>query len=630
MSNRNFDNRVIIQRLQDKNYARNLYLNNTIGQRIITNPQNSDGNASRFTTYHDGSQTEYYKGLLGGNITVNIGGIVNIPPYPVSSITVPIASNFDWMTTIGGSDTLLLNLTTDLNRNAFVNGVFSTPSTLIYQFEMISSGIIHTSLFGSLPSQNGPYTSLITKYAPSGQCLWATTIETNNPTSGRPMGNMITDSQGNVYVTGSFTNSSIITNYNGISSGTIITSEFGRLVGSTDEVYIVKYNSSGTAQWATNMSGLLSWGVTADSSANIYLSGQFSNSTIINSYQSISSGVIMTSTFGVLNGVGGNDLYLVKLNSSGVVQWATNIGGITNESESGITIDSNANIYVGGSFTNSSIFNSFVAVSSGVVSTTSFGLLPASTSIDGFVAKYNTSGQIQWATRQSGTAAQRVWDLDVDSFSNVYATGSYVNSTLIYNYDSVSSGIISTSLFGRLPVTVSGQDAFLIKYDTLGTVQWATNIGGTALDTGYNVAVDTNNNVYVGGLFGAPSTFINQVNTISSGVIIVSTFGRLVTGTTGQDGYLAKYTSSGQVQWATSLDGPPTTNISQWGLSLDSLGNVYMSGSFVSSLFVNVYSTVSSAVIITSTVGEIYSPTPSLGRSGYLVRYNPDGTIMTS
>jgi hypothetical protein len=331
-----------------------------------------------------------------------------------------------------------------------------------------------------------------------------------------------------------------------------------------------------------------------------------------------------------LNGVGGNDLYLVKLNSSGVVQWATNIGGITNESESGITIDSNANIYVGGSFTNSSIFNSFVAVSSGVVSTTSFGLLPASTSIDGFVAKYNTSGQIQWATRQSGTAAQRVWDLDVDSFSNVYATGSYVNSTLIYNYDSVSSGIISTSLFGRLPVTVSGQDAFLIKYDTLGTVQWATNIGGTALDTGYNVAVDTNNNVYVGGLFGAPSTFINQVNTISSGVIIVSTFGRLVTGTTGQDGYLAKYTSSGQVQWATSLDGPPTTNISQWGLSLDSLGNVYMSGSFVSSLFVNVYSTVSSAVIITSTVGEIYSPTPSLGRSGYLVRYNPDGTIMTS
>ena len=29
MSNRNFDNRVIIQRLQNQTYSRNLYINNT-------------------------------------------------------------------------------------------------------------------------------------------------------------------------------------------------------------------------------------------------------------------------------------------------------------------------------------------------------------------------------------------------------------------------------------------------------------------------------------------------------------------------------------------------------------------------------------------------------------------------
>jgi hypothetical protein len=46
MSNRNFDNRVIIQRLQQQNYARNLYKNNTTGQAIINNPQNSDGTSS--------------------------------------------------------------------------------------------------------------------------------------------------------------------------------------------------------------------------------------------------------------------------------------------------------------------------------------------------------------------------------------------------------------------------------------------------------------------------------------------------------------------------------------------------------------------------------------------------------
>lgn len=82
MSNRNFDNRVIIQRLQNQNYARNLYKNNTSGNKLINNPQNSDGNSSRYNTYTPGAQTEYFTGLLGGNKTVSIGGIVNIPSYP--------------------------------------------------------------------------------------------------------------------------------------------------------------------------------------------------------------------------------------------------------------------------------------------------------------------------------------------------------------------------------------------------------------------------------------------------------------------------------------------------------------------------------------------------------------------
>jgi hypothetical protein len=88
MSNRNFDNRVIIKRLQDQNYARNLYKNNTTGQTIITNPQNSDGNASRFLSYLPGAQTEYFRGLLGNGVTSSIGGIVNIPPYPLPIVSV--------------------------------------------------------------------------------------------------------------------------------------------------------------------------------------------------------------------------------------------------------------------------------------------------------------------------------------------------------------------------------------------------------------------------------------------------------------------------------------------------------------------------------------------------------------
>lgn len=78
MSNRNFDSRVVIQRLQNQNYARNLYQMNTTGNTLITNPQNSDGAASRLTTFSAGSQTQYFRGLLGAGESVSLGGISDL------------------------------------------------------------------------------------------------------------------------------------------------------------------------------------------------------------------------------------------------------------------------------------------------------------------------------------------------------------------------------------------------------------------------------------------------------------------------------------------------------------------------------------------------------------------------
>jgi hypothetical protein len=85
MSNRNFDNRVIIQRLQNQNYARNLYQTNVNGKGLINNPQNSDGNASRLTTFVPGAQTEYFRGLVGGGETVSLGGTFGISSTPSST-----------------------------------------------------------------------------------------------------------------------------------------------------------------------------------------------------------------------------------------------------------------------------------------------------------------------------------------------------------------------------------------------------------------------------------------------------------------------------------------------------------------------------------------------------------------
>ena len=100
MSNRNFDSRAIIQRLQNQVYARNLYANNTTGQTLINNPQTTDGNSSRYASYHSGSQTEYARGLIGDGETVSVGGIVGITQIPAPSINEPTSDIFTF-TTVG-------------------------------------------------------------------------------------------------------------------------------------------------------------------------------------------------------------------------------------------------------------------------------------------------------------------------------------------------------------------------------------------------------------------------------------------------------------------------------------------------------------------------------------------------
>ena len=84
MSNRNFGyyGNNGTNRLQQQNYARNLYINNTNGKQIINNPQTSNGNSSNFNTYHEGSQTTYSRGLIGAGETVSLGGIFGIPSTP--------------------------------------------------------------------------------------------------------------------------------------------------------------------------------------------------------------------------------------------------------------------------------------------------------------------------------------------------------------------------------------------------------------------------------------------------------------------------------------------------------------------------------------------------------------------
>ena len=123
------------------------------------------------------------------------------------------------------------------------------------------------------------------KYNSSGTKQWTKQLGTSSHDVGE---GVTVDSKNNIYVSG-YT--------------------YGGLDGNTNsgsyDIFLVKYNSSGTKQWTQQLGSTsheVGYGVTVDSSDNIYVTG---------------------TTYGGLDGntnSGNWDIFLVKYNSDGVKQ----------------------------------------------------------------------------------------------------------------------------------------------------------------------------------------------------------------------------------------------------------------------------------------------------------------------
>ena len=260
-----------------------------------------------------------------------------------------------------------------------------------------------------------------------GQCTRTKQLGTSSKDYGT---SVTTDSSGNIYVTG-YTEGGLDGNTNS---------------GESD-IFLVKYNSTGTKQWTKQLgtpSEDTGHGVTTDSSGNIFVTGQ---------------------TWGGLDGntnSGGTDMFLVKYNSTGTKQWTKQLGTSSLDYGNGITSDSSGNIYVTG------------ITSGGLDGNTIYG------KNDIFLVKYNSSGTKQW-TKQLGTSISE-WGQDVtsDSSGNIYVTGG------------TEGGLDGNTNSGYY-------DIFLVKYNSSGTKQWTKQLGTSSNDIGRGVTTDSSGNIYVTG-----------------------------------------------------------------------------------------------------------------------------------
>ena len=124
---------------------------------------------------------------------------------------------------------------------------------------------------------------------------------------------------------------------------------------------------------------------------------------------------------------------------------------------------------------------------------------------------------------------------------------------------------------GTATLTSAGMgDMFFAKYDASGNYLWAKNVGGIDdLCVAFSVVTDANDNIYVSGYFGDTVDF-DPGNGIHL-LMCPSTF-------QNQDGFIAKFTSSGEFVWAKNIAGPDVTRV--YNIDLDREGNIYAVGYF--------------------------------------------------
>lgn len=391
-------------------------------------------------------------------------------------------------------------------------------------------------------------------------------------------------------------------------------------------------------QWAAKGGGTagdVGYRTCTDASGNVFVSGNFGSS-------SINIGTITINN----SGASGNDAFVAKYNSAGVVQWAQRIGGANNESVTGLCCDNAGRVYVYGAYNSNPIslppftfgnpsgnYNVFLACLDGsgvaqwlngyggtglelsgrcaysnsvssvyiigtyydptlTIGTTTLNNTSAATKAEIFFAKISNAGAVQWA-RTTGSSAcdDNGIAIAVDPAGNPCITGNFQGSVLT-----------PTTVIGATSLVSNGQlDVYLAKYNSLGNFQWAKNLGSSnGGDYVNGIDVDASSNIYINGYYQGAS--------LIAGTLTLSPYG-------GYDAFVAKYNTAGTALWANKIGGP----LDDYGydLAVDQNANVYVTGPFSGTII----------SVGTSTLG---NTTPGASTDIYVAKYNTSGAYIWS
>lgn len=253
------------------------------------------------------------------------------------------------------------------------------------------------------------------------------------------------------------------------------------------DYFVAKVNpSASTLVYATYLGGTGNeFGVApiaVDLTGNVYVGGQTRSADF-----PVTPGAFQTSAHHSLTCQPSSncsaDGFLTKLDPTGsTLGYSTYFGGNSGDAVTGITVDSNGFLYVTGDF-----------------ASTDFPITPgafSSSTVRGLLAKVNQTGTgLVWSTRLGipGSGFHEGRAIALDSAGNVILVGGVAGTVM--------------PLVGAIQNSYGGNsDAFVWKFNPTGTtLLFSTFLGGTGVDWGYGVAVDTSDNIYLTGYTQSPN-----------------------------------------------------------------------------------------------------------------------------
>ncbi len=405
--------------------------------------------------------------------------------------------------------------TNDSNGNSYAAGTFN----YIVDFDYSSS--VYTISAGTA----GMRDVFLTKYSKTGQFLWAFSLASPGDESCR---DIEMDKNDNVLVTGGFYNT---VDFDPSASTANLTSNGG------GNVFVAKYTSNGQYLWAFAIGstfGDVGYAIISDNLNNIWVTGitygvadfdpsastatlaaggflakcdqngnylwagnvplaedldcdKFNNVICVGNFVGTKDFDPSASTATLACNGGGSqtDLFVAKYNSAGQYQFAFNIGGTNSDLVYEVAVDKMKEIYITGNLGNG-VVDFDPSASTATVNT---AVNP------GYIAKYDSLGNYLWAFctgdmySSSGSEA-----ICVDALSNAYITGGF-NGTVDFDPSSAS-------------YTLSGNGAYIAKYDMTGQFQWAFPIKTSLSNSeGRGISVDDSSNVYLGCIFKGVADF---------------------------------------------------------------------------------------------------------------------------